>query len=1149
MELNTSRVRQLLKAFDFRQLFIEELGWDHHDAFLEIILDGRIFRLQALAQKRGMVAYQYATPPGEELPDYAVRRKIENQTAKATHEHLIVFIDANQTTQVWQWVRREPGKPIACREHTFHKTQPGDALIQKLQAIAFSLEEEETLTLSDVTRRAKTGFDIERVTRRFYDRFKKEHAAFLKFVTGITQKTDHEWYASVMLNRLMFVYFIQRKGFLDKDPDYLRNRLARMRREYGQDRFYSFYRYFLLRLFHEGLGGKMRTPELEKLLGKIPYFDGGFFEHHPVEQRYPDIQIPDKAFERIFDYFDQYQWHLDERPLRADNEINPDVLGYIFEKYINQKQMGAYYTKEDITEYISKNTVIPFLFSAARSRCKVAFENSGGPTVWNLLATDPDRYLYPAVKHGVIKKGGSVLPEADLPDFVQSGMHDPKARMSERRYNLQQAPAGDPVRLVTETWREYVCRRNRCLEIKEKLQSGKVKEINDLITFNLDIRQFAQDVIENCEGPDLLRAFWHTINGHMPEKSNEEYQNGITILDPTCGSGAFLFAALNILEALYEACLDRMAAFVEDLDRFNEKHRPEKLSDFRRVLKQVEDHPNRRYYIFKSIILNNLFGVDIMEEAVEICKLRLFLKLVAQVEPDPKKENFGIEPLPDIDFNIRTGNTLVGYATAEEVRKVFKENPSGKQAQYKLMLGETQNEYDKFEEQVEMADRAFKQFRRMQTDPDMDPKDFVGAKQRLRERLRDLDDELNRHLASEYGVKLPSPSGRGTEGEGAAYDKWLKSHQPFHWFVEFYGIMQSGGFDVIIGNPPYVEYKKVKNYYQIRAYKTLECGNLYAYTWERSVELGNSCGLIGLIIPVSSVCTDGYEALRKVWLSSGYLFISNFNDRPGKLFDGLEHIRLAIVLLSKSKAKSSRTYTTTYWKWFTEIRDQLFDSLRFSETTGFIQNASIPKIGSEVETSILTKLVAPQRTLNHFSSNTGNFQIFYTRKLSWFVQILDFVPSIIDGRGKKREPSELKYISFRSKQERDAFLSTLNSNLFYWFLSVWSDCRNLNKREVLGLPFDFTKAKSEELKDLGKLVTQLMDNLNHTSKILEMNYKDWGKMKIQCIYPKFSKHIIDQIDQVLAKHYGFTDEELDFIINYDIKYRMGRMADGAEDDD
>src|ERR1019366_6650579 len=73
-------------------------------------------------------------------------------------------------------------------------------------------------------------------------------------------------------------------------------------------------------------------------------------------------------------------------------------------------------------------------------------------------------------------------------------------------------------------------------------------------------------------------------------------------------------------------------------------------------------HPSPRYFILKSIILNNLYGVDIMEEATEICKLRLFLKLVAQVDAGEK-----IEPLPDIDFNIRGGNTLVGYATEAEL--------------------------------------------------------------------------------------------------------------------------------------------------------------------------------------------------------------------------------------------------------------------------------------------------------------------------------------------------------------------------------------------------------------------------------------------------------------------------------------------------
>ena len=82
-----------------------------------------------------------------------------------------------------------------------------------------------------------------------------------------------------------------------------------------------------------------------------------------------------------------------------DNEINPDVLGYIFEKYINQKQMGAYYTKEDITEYIGKNTILPFLLDSARNRCKSAFD--GANSVWTHLQQEPDRYIYPAVRHGM----------------------------------------------------------------------------------------------------------------------------------------------------------------------------------------------------------------------------------------------------------------------------------------------------------------------------------------------------------------------------------------------------------------------------------------------------------------------------------------------------------------------------------------------------------------------------------------------------------------------------------------------------------------------------------------------------------------------------------------------------------------------------
>jgi len=409
MDFNTANAKACLGQFAFAKLFVDELGWDQHSADLSVSMAGTTFRLKAAAQKRGMVAWVCEAQAGQQIPDRVARKKIEHQVARTTLEHLIIFTDAKRAEQIWCWARRETGKPVSVPEHFWYAASGNRGFMQKLEAIAFSLAEEDTLSLVDVTSRARTAFDVERVTKRFFDEFTKQHKAFLGFIDGITDVADKEWYASLMLNRLMFIYFMQRKGFLNGERNYLRERLAQCQlrerlaqcqREKGKDSFYSFYRYFLLRLFHEGLGGKVRNPELDKLLGRIPYLNGGLFEKHLIEERCPDIAIPDAAFESIFAYLDRYQWHLDERPLRNDNEINPDVLGHIFEKYINQKQMGAYYTKEDITEYISKNTVIPFLFDAAKAKCKVAFENPGGPTVWDHLRDDPDRYIYAAVKHG-----------------------------------------------------------------------------------------------------------------------------------------------------------------------------------------------------------------------------------------------------------------------------------------------------------------------------------------------------------------------------------------------------------------------------------------------------------------------------------------------------------------------------------------------------------------------------------------------------------------------------------------------------------------------------------------------------------------------------------------------------------------------------
>lgn len=1086
MDFNTTNAKALLGQFSFAKLFVEELGWDQHGSDLSVSISGTTYLLKAAAQKRGMVAWVCQAPAGQRIPDRGTRKKIEHQVARTTLEHLIIFTDSQRAEQIWCWARRETGKPVSVPEHFWYASSGNRGFLQKLEAIAFSLAEEDSLTLVDVTARARAAFDVERVTKRFFEEFTKQHKAFLGFIHGITDVADKEWYASLMLNRLMFIYFMQRKGFLNGERDYLRDRLAQCQREKGKDSFYSFYHYFLLRLFHEGLGGKARNPELDKLLGRIPYLNGGLFEKHSIEERCPDIAIPDKAFENIFAYFDRYQWHLDERPLRNDNEINPDVLGYIFEKYINQKQMGAYYTKEDITEYISKNTVIPFLFDAAKAKCKVAFDNPGGPTVWDHLRDDPDRYIYPAVKHGT---------ELPLPADIAAGISDVAARTGWNRT----APA--EFGLPTEIWREVVARRTRHAEVRAKLAAGEVREINDLITLNLDIRQFAQDVIERCEEPDLLRAFWKSIES-------------VTVLDPTCGSGAFLFAALEILEPLYATCLDRMEAFVADRERSSGKAE-DNPKGFRDVLKKIEAHPNTSYFILKSIILNNLFGVDIMEEAVEICKLRLFLKLAAQVEPDMKADNLGVEPLPDIDFNIRAGNTLVGYATYAEVEA----SAAGDWIR--------QQELEKIKPRAADLQQAFDAFRvrQIKGDGSVPTEDKVE----LQKRLRALEIELNAQLAKSYSVKADQPK---------AYQAWLKSHQPFHWFIEFHGIMQDGGFDVIVGNPPYLESREVD--YRPRNFMSLDGNAIHAMCIERSIQLMKAGSTMSMIVPLSLPSTQRMRCIQEMLELNRSAWYANFAWRPAKLFDAVNR---ALTIFIVSPSERGATSSTGYQKWTSDNREGLVSRMSYVDVPRNRPLFWVPKLGNSVERSILKKITSVNTNVSHFVSKTSN-RIYYrtTGGLYWKV-FTNFAPAF-NVNGVSGSSSRETHFSTSRREHVEPMVGILSSSLFWWWYTISSNLRDLNPMDIQAFPVPLEALSSAEIKAVSeRYLQELADN----STMLVRQQKSTGRTETQSFKIQRCKSTIDEIDRLLGPLYELDENEIDFVVNYDLKFRLG--ANGEKSDE
>jgi hypothetical protein len=1045
MSLSNSKIREHIRNFNFKPLFVE-LGWDAlpGNQSFSVQFDNTNFQFQTLTQKSGFQVFLHVAESGDQVPDRQTGLKLENKLTPLAAEHLVIFTDKQKTRQVWQWSKREAGSPPRISRDEYRTGGVGERLAQKLGKFSFSLAEEETgISITDVTRRNDAQFR-ERVTKRFYDEFKKQHEAFAKKIEGISELANRDWYASLTLNRLMFVYFIQHKGFLESNDKYLRAKLDETRTTIGDDMFYSFYKTFLVRFFHNGLGEPNHSPELISIIGKIPYLNGGLFERHEIEIN-NDINIQDKAFEDIFDFFDKYDWHLDDRPLRDDNEINPDVLGYIFEKFINQKQMGAYYTKEDITDYISKNTIVPFLFDRVKQKVSIAFDRYDG--VWKILRDNPDRYIYDAVKKGVIDEDGN---ETEIPEEIAEGLEDVSKRANWNR------TADEKFGLPTETWREYAARRQRCLEIRRKMQGGEIYDINDLITYNLDITKFAEDVIFTTESSDFVKAFYHAIAGRIPESSYEKLEQGITVLDPTCGSGAFLFAALKILEPLLDKCLDRMEDFIEDENLL----RPDsvKFAVFRRVLDENEKHPNRAYFVLKSIIVNNLFGVDIMPDAVEICKLRLFLTLVAQVDADVNKRNYGLEPLPDIDFNIRAGNTLVGFANEKEVYQAFQGVTQARLA--------FDDRADDFKWKAEETAKIYEHFRLQQIKEggEIKPED----KANLQTKLRELSGELDKFIAHEYGIdEIKKPR---------QFADFLQSHQPFHWYSEFFGIIADGGFDVIIGNPPYLSMSKVRKKYALKNYLTHDSSDVYAPTLERCSNLLVNGGRFGMIVPLSVTFSGDFDSLRKLLYSSySCNWFSSFARIPAALFNFDVRVRNTIHLGYKSNSSEKLNFTSVLHRWFEEARPNLFPNLSYSKFDTKPFEKLIPKINTPKFEEILEKCIERNsKKLNtSFSRQATEHRLYFKKTAYNWLNFCREMPPCYDGAGNLIPHTQFGELSFPSAEIRDLAFLFLNGKLQFTFWAIIGDDFHVANWMFGNFPIDLDNLPQTTKQKLLSLVNEL----------------------------------------------------------------------------
>ncbi len=388
----------------------------------------------------------------------------------------------------------------------------------------------------------------------------------------------------------------------------------------------------------------------------------------------------------------------------------------------------------------------------------------------------------------------------------------------------------------------------------------------------------------------------------------------IRICDNACGSGAFLEMAAKQLLQLYADAYTELGYDLPDLDK-KARESPD----------PTDKRPFRDKYSLKMHILqNNVYGVDIMPNAVDLCQLRLWLWLSKppenrlKVEKDKKAP---IEPLPNIDFNILCGNSVVGYIKDPPDLQDFIDEKSLREIRKKRIF--LINEYKSNDAEHE----------RIYTEIMV-----------IENQLRDVFNRSLHHALTGVGAKGSSIL-KGKKKEDISYPDFQKM-KPFHWSFEFEEVLKEGGFDIIAGNPPYI--KDVKNraafdglmnspYYKGKS----DIWYIFAC---RSFEILKEQGYLSYIAQNNWITSEGASILRETIMTNATMTL--FYDFHN--YQVFEDVSNQVMIFIAKNEKITKKFSVQYGKLLAEkISEEDLNHFLYGTTGSFFVKYSTEFIRDE----------------------------------------------------------------------------------------------------------------------------------------------------------------------------------------------------------
>ncbi|ELZ16582.1 Eco57I restriction-modification methylase domain-containing protein [Natrinema limicola] len=897
--------------------------------------------------------------------------------------------------------------------------------------------------------------------------------------------TDDEkrLFAIRLTNRLLFIKFLEENNVLSEG--FLRSRVSHYSEnseELGGGLYESQIKPIIYGLLDTPKGQrKPRYRDDNKWFSDVPYLNGGLF--YPALDRELGYDVDDRILPVLIK--DLIEGH----ELDLDGEIDPALLGSVFEKTINhieegktQEDMGAYYTPTDATQIIVEQSIDPKIRE----------------TLIDCFATE--------------------------------------------------------------------------LEAAEIASSEEVRQYAD----GLSLEELLLDV-EDGKGwfgrPDAEDAIEEAV----------EALASIDILDPACGSGHFLTTAMD---EVFRAQLS-LKRGIEGGSSISDKY---------------------KYNLKSDLALNSIYGVDVDEIAVEIAKLRTWLKILEENRWD---ESFG--RLPNIDVNIKSGNSLVGYPInaedpntnitdfgedidlVEDLREEYRDGDfSSIQEAEDLLDSEIRPVLN--QEYVDELDGEFTATieergaleNLLDAVPDSNPAHLKIPQVRVRresgEGLSDDDKEILEEMGFEWqewrepnkSATLDVEDFEKTPGEvnqrealrenllelvddhfsltltrrPLTWDIERSLGTPFHWPVEFPEVAEddlSVSFDIIVGNPPYGDVLSEPDKNLVSTYKTGGVNEVASQFVERQLDLLAEGGQFGNVVTLA-IAYEKAQAPTKELVSNKLndARMACFANRPSQLFADAQP-RPAIVSGKRVEGDNGTMETTRFVRFTAETREEVMSDLSYEDTEGLHlgerigsgEQYSIPKVGDATTRSILEKLKNQSRFLgdeykksSEKESGDGYDNLMWRRRgAGYWIH-----PMLEDLYPQGDTPTSMYEMYFDSDLKRKIAFISLQSSLYYVYWMAYKNGRNMDWMETQAFPMPDDETLEEHASEIEEVADRLWEAMENR---FVGNIRQVFERAVEL------KPIVDDVDDLIGPMFGLSEEEVQYVKDYDTEHERGLDTGGS----